>query len=146
MSKQSTPVERIAAIVLTAALCTSTYLAWRAGAYWALVVLVPLALLSISAVVDSLRQGVRQPTAFERFEEQQLKRLVPVVLAGGVLALQYWAGYGGGLVLPSVIVLLAAIFIASRLRGRHETSAGYKRRVGYRDPEERRKGDTNDER
>lgn len=145
MSKQSTPVERITAIVLTAALCTSTYLAWRAGAYWALVVLVPLDLLSIWAVVDALRQGVRQPTAFERFEEQQLKRLVLVVIAGGILALLHWAGYGGGLALPFIIVLLAAIFLASRLRGRHETSAGYKRRVGYRDPEERRKGDVNDE-
>jgi hypothetical protein len=64
MSKQPTPVELIGACVLTGAFCTSTYLAWRAGAYLALAVMVPLALLFLWGVADMLRQGVRQPTAF----------------------------------------------------------------------------------
>src|SRR5258706_1186365 len=135
MPKQPTPVELIGACVLTGAFCTSIYFAWRAGAYLALAVMVPLALLFLWGVADMLRQGARRPTAFERFEERLLERFILIVFGGGVaVALLYWAGYGALATLLVVIVAVAGLFSASKLRGRNETSAGYKRRVGYRDP------------
>jgi len=37
----------------------------------------------------------------------------------------------------------ASLWSARKLRGKHETSAGYKQRVGYRDPE-KPSGETNE--
>lgn len=135
MAQQPTTAELIGACLLTAAFWASTYAAWRAGAYLALAVMVPLALLFLWGIVDMLRQGRRPPTAFERFEARQLWRLIVLVLSGGAaVAWLYQADDGAAATLVLVLVLVGALLSASRLRGRHETSAGYKRRVGYRDP------------
>lgn len=62
-----------------------------------------------------------------------------VIMAGGgiVVALLYRNGYEGSALITLAIVLAASLYSASRLRGRDETSAGYKRRVGYREPHDK---------
>ena len=145
MSKRPTPAELVVACVLTGAFCTSTFLAWRAGAYLALAVMIPLALLCLWSVVDMLRQGVRRPSAFERFEAGLLIRLMLIVCGGGAAVfLLYRAGYGMAATLLLLVVVGTALFSAHKLRGRDETSAVYKRRVGYRDPERGQHSDPNE--
>lgn len=136
MSKQPTPAELIGSSVLTGAFCLSVYAAWRAGSYWALVVMMPLALLFIWGVVDMLRQGIRQPTAFERFEARQFMRFLVIVGGGGAAVfLLYWAGYGAVAASLLLVALVSTLWAARKLRGRNETSAGYKHRVGYAEPD-----------
>lgn len=136
--KPPTPAELAGSLALVAAFCVSIYFAWQAGAYLALLVMVPLALLFIWGVADMLRQGVRKPTPFERFETRRLWRVLLLVFGGGAaVALLYWAGYAAAALLVLAIVLAASLYGASKLRSRNETSAGYKGRVGYREPEQR---------
>jgi hypothetical protein len=142
MSKQPTPVELIGACVLTAFFCASTYVAWREGSYLALVVMIPLALVFIWGVVDMLRHGTRQPTAFGRFEEGLFIRLMLLVCSGGVIVLLlYRAGYDGAAILLLLVVVVSSLLNARKLRGKNETSAGYKQRVGYHESEQQK--DTN---
>jgi len=134
--------ELAGSLALAAAFCFSTYLAWRAGAYLALLVMVPLALLFVWGVADMLRQGVRQPTPFERFESRRFFGVILLVFGGGAaVALLQWAGYQGAALTVLAIVLAASLYGASKLRGRGETSAGYKRRVGYREPEQQQQAE-----
>jgi hypothetical protein len=141
--KPPTYAELVGAFVLTTAFCLGIYFAWRTGAYLALVVMAPLAVLFIWGLVDMPRQGVRQPSAFERFESRLFTRVILIVFGGGVaVALLHRAGYDGLAVILLVIVLTASLYSASKLRSRDETSAGYKRRIGYRDPERHQKGNT----
>lgn len=135
MSKQPTPAELIGSSVLTGVFCLSTYAAWRAGSYWALVVMMPLALLFLWGVVDMLRQGTRQTTAFERFEARHFMRFLVLMGGGGaVVLLLVWAGYGVAATLLLLVVVVSALWAARKLRGRNETGAGYKHRVGYPAP------------
>jgi hypothetical protein len=76
---------------------------------------------------------------------RQLKRFILIVFGGGVAAaLLYRAGYGTLAALLVVIVVVAGLFSAGKLRGKDETSAGYKRRAGYRDSAQQHDGDANE--
>lgn len=137
MPKQPTMAELIGVIVLTSVFCISTLAAWRTGAYLALMVMVPLALLGLWGIVDMMRQGIRQPTAFEHFEARLLMRFGVLIVGGGVAVfLLARAGYPGGATLLLLVVLLTGLVSASKLRSKSETSAGYKRRVHYHPPEQ----------
>jgi hypothetical protein len=113
------------------------YLAWRSGAYLGVVALALLALLLLWGLADMLRQGIRRPTAFERFEQRLVLRVILIVCGGVVaLALLKRAGYDAAVLFAIPVFLAASLWSASRLRGKGETSAGYKARVNYRDPEQ----------
>ena len=145
MRNQSTAAELIGTCVFSGVFWLSAFAAWRAGAYLALVAIVPLALLSMWSIIDMVRQGLRQPTAFERFETQLLRRFIVLVISGGAaVSLLYRAGYSAGATVVLVLVVITTLLSLNKLRSNHETSAGYKRRVGYRDPEQQRK-DTGEE-
>ena len=130
--------ELVGSLALAAGFGLSTYLAWHSGAYLALLVMVPLALLFFWGAADTLRQGVRRSTPIERFESRRFSRVVLLLFGGGVaVALLQWAGYQGAALIVLALVLAAGLYSASKLRSRTETSAGYKRRVGYREPEQK---------
>lgn len=135
--RPATAAEIVGALLVTAVLCLSLAAAWRSGAYLGVAVLALLVLLLLWGVVDMLRQGLRAPTAFERFERRHFMRFV-VILAGGVVAsvLLKRAGYDTWAIAVLAMFLAASLWSARALRGRDETSAGYKARMGYRDPEQ----------
>lgn len=92
-----------------------------------------------------LRQWKRQPDKFKRFESRLFLRVIVIIAGGGALvALLHRADCDGAALILLAIVLAASLYSASRLRGRNETSAGYKHRVGYREPEQHNKGEVNE--
>lgn len=137
--KPSSYAEIVGGFVAVAALCAGMYYSWRHGSYLAVVAMAPLALLFMWGLADMLRHGIRQPTAFERFENRLLARLILMVLVGslGLVALKM-LGYDGLAVILLPMFLVAVLYSAGRLRRRDETSAGYKHRIGYREPEQHR--------
>ena len=85
--------------------------------------------------MDMLRQKVHSSSAFERFGSHLLLRVIAIIVGGGtVVALLHRNGYEASALIALAIVLAASLYGASRLRGKGETSAGYKHRVGYREP------------
>jgi hypothetical protein len=111
--------------------------AWRAGSYLGVGVLALLMLLVVWGMAEMLRQGLRPPTAFERFEQRHSLRVILIVLGGGLgLALLKRSGYDTVVMLALPVLLAALLWSASRLRRKDETSAGYKARMRYRDPEQ----------
>ena len=141
--KPSTYAEAVGALLLIAALCLGIYFAWGNGAYFAVAVTAALALLFLWGLVDMLRQGIRQPTAFERFEQRYFMRVILIMVGGGAaLAMLKWAGYDMFVVILLPFFLAASLNSASKLRGKDETSAGYKARTGYRDPEQQKQDDS----
>lgn len=91
-----------------------------------------------------MRQWEQRPGEFERFESRLFLRVLVIMAGGGALvALLHRAGYDGSALTLLAIVLGASLYSASRLRGRGETSAGYKHRVGYSEPKQHHKGEVN---
>jgi hypothetical protein len=120
--------------------------AWRSGVYIGVAACLLLGLLAAWSFVESFRQGVRRPTPFERFEQRLLIRALAVFFGGGLALALGWqwlraaplpgsraANAAIGL-LAIGVWLLASLAAVRRLRTKHETSAAYKRRVGYVEP------------
>lgn len=139
MRNQSTVAELIGTCVFSGVLWLSAFAAWRAGAYLALVAMASLALLSVLSIIDMVRQGLRQPTAFERFEAQLLLRFIVLAISGAAAVIVlYRAGYTALATIVLVLAVIGSLLSLNKLRSNRETSAGYKRRVGYHDTEQQR--------
>jgi hypothetical protein len=141
--KPSSYAEIVGAFLVVAAFSAGIYFSWRNGSYLAVAVMTPLTLLFMWGLADMLRHGIRRPTAFERFENRLLMRVVAIVFIGVLaLVLLKMAGYSGLVAILLPILLVAILYSAGRLRTRTETSAGYKHRVGYRDPDQHKQEDS----
>lgn len=72
-------------------------------------------------------------------------RVILIMVGGGaIVALLHRAGYNGAALIGLAVVLAASLYGASRLRRKDETRAGYEKRIGYREPERHREGETDE--
>jgi hypothetical protein len=85
----------------------------------------------------------KHPTAFQRFEQRLLIRTLVIFIAGGVaVAFVHYvltpklSPQGSAILLLATIALwlAASAYSSSKLRGRSETLAAYKRRAGFKEP------------
>lgn len=134
--RPSTYAEFLGALALTICFAVGTYSAWQSGSYLALMVMVPLTLLSAWGTLDMARYGTRPATSFEKFEQKLMLRLCLILVGGGgLITVLNWAGYSTAMLLVIFVVLVAVLYTANQLRRRNESLSSYKERVGYKEPE-----------
>ena len=111
---------------------------WLFNIYLGAVIYGVFALLTGWSLTTSLRSGLRSSTAFEEYETRLFVRTVFIFIGGafGLAFCRDWLASRPILGVGAVAGWLgASLYAASRLRGRHESSGAYKRRIHY--PEEK---------
>ncbi|MCI0711476.1 MAG: hypothetical protein L0154_15080 [Chloroflexi bacterium] len=130
---KSTRMDAVVLVIVLIVGGAGVVIGWLSKTYGLLVVGSVLGVLILISLSDMLRAGFRPALRFERFEFRVLIQTIIIFLGGGavVAAAYFFANIAW---LPLLIVwLLLSGYSVRRMRGKSETAAAYRRRMGFKD-------------